>query len=226
MKSRRLSLPLIGAVSLVLAAPAMAQTMPPPPGVADPRPEWHGGPAATPQPQQPGVPGYDQAAYQQARANWLAECRRRQAGNGKMVGGAVLGGLVGGVVGNRVAGEGNRTEGTVIGAAAGAMVGGAVGASADRREARDYCEAYLDQYTAQQPVYGHGYSYGYAPMMVMVPVVMVPVAGQAAQQRECVETVVTEEWVTVTEKKKKKVHYVAPRPDKRVRVVPDKRQRI
>ena len=152
----------------------------------DQRPQWQG--------------GYDQAGYEQARADWLYECRRNH-GHGKAVGGAVLGGLVGGVIGNRVAGSGDRVAGTVVGAAAGAAVGGAIGNAADRRSARDYCEAYLDDYRGQQRGYGYsrqgygygqpGYGYGYQPMMVMVPVMMMPGGGQ----RDCTETVVTEEYV-------------------------------
>lgn len=233
MKSRRLALPLAGLASLILAAPAIAQTAPQPGAVdaagnvyGDTRPEWRGGPAAVPQPQ--GGPGYDQVAFEQAKADWLAECRRRH-GNKKMVGGVVLGGLVGGVVGNRVAGEGNRTAGTVVGAAAGAVAGGAIGSAADRRDARDYCEAYLDQYLSQQQpggyIQGQAVGYGYAPMMVMVPVAYVAVAGPAQQGKDCVETIVTEEWVTVTTKKRRYVR-VKQRPEKRVRVVPDKRVRL
>ena len=94
-----------------------------------------------------------------------------------------------------VAGSGNRTTGTVVGAAAGAAVGGAIGSAADNREARDYCEAYLDQYMSQQG--RGGYVYGYQPMM-MVPVMMVTVAGPVQQQGECKETIVTEEWVTTS----------------------------
>lgn len=229
MKSRRLSLSLAcAATAVVLASPAMAHGVmhPPQADSADPRPEWHGGPAAVPQPQ--FGPGYDAAAYERARSDWLAECRRRQ-GNGKTVGGAVLGGLVGGVIGNRVAGEGNRTEGTVIGAAVGAVAGGVIGSAADGREARDYCEAYLDQYMSQQHVsygYAQPVTYGYAPMMVMVPMAMVPVAVQG-QQKDCKETIVTEEWVTVsTVKRRRTIPAARPRHDKRARVVPDKRVRI
>lgn len=245
MKSRLVCLPLLSVLSLAFAAPALAQAMPPMPmpmpaavdaegrtyGDAGPdmRPEWHG--------EQQRQPGYDQAGYQQARAGWLDECRRHH-GNGNTVGGAVVGAVVGGVIGNRVAGSGNRTVGTVIGAAAGGVAGGAIGSAADRRSARDYCEAYLDQYTSQQGYgqqgygqqgYGQqGYSYGYAPMMVMVPVMMVPVA-TSTQQRECKETIVTEEWVTVSEQRR--TRYIAPRhyravPDKRVRIVPEKRVRV
>ena len=214
MKFRTLSLPLVAALSVGLAAPALAQDARPAGTVdaaghyygdaatdsrPDPRPEWRGGPAAVPQPPMPAGynhGGYDQGGYdQQARVDWLNECRRNH-GNGKTVGGAVLGGLVGGVIGNQVAGRGSRVEGTVIGAAAGAIAGGAIGNAADRRSARDYCETYLDRYASQQGGYGQaGYSYGYQPMMVMVPVMMMQAPGGG--QRECTETVVTEEYVTV-----------------------------
>lgn len=223
MKSGRHSLPLAAALSLLLAGPAFAHggSPVPPPGAPDPRPEWRGGPAAVPQ------PDHDMAAYDQARADWLTECRRRQ-GNKRTVGGAVIGGVIGGVVGNRVAGEGNRTVGTVVGAAAGAGVGAAVGSAADRNAARDYCEAYLDQYMSQQGHGGHGYVQGYAPVVMMVPVTMVAVAGPAHRQEDCKETIVTEEYV-VTETVSRR-RYVAPRPrvrhEKRVRVAPDKRVRL
>jgi Glycine zipper 2TM domain len=234
MKSQRLSLALAAAAAaLAAASPALAKSGPGTVdangnvyGAADQRPEWRGGPAAVPQPQA----GYDAAAYDRARADWLAQCRRNHAGNGKTVGGAVLGGLVGGVVGNRVAGKGNRTTGTVVGAAVGAVAGGAIGSAADRNDARDYCERYLDHYMSQQQAgygYGQPVAYGYAPMMVMVPVAMVPVATQQ-QNRDCTETVVTEEWVTVKVPVRRR--YITttpkPRPDKRVRVVQDKRVRI
>ncbi len=234
MKSRRLNLPLLGALSLAFAGPALAHEPPPAQGTVDaagnvyghsghdPRPEWPEARTAAPQ------PGYDRGAYEQARADWLADCRANRSSSGKTVGGAVLGGLVGGVIGNRVAGRGNRTVGTVIGATAGAVAGGAIGSAADRRASRDYCEAYLDRYTSHQGQgsfgYGQPVTWGYAPMMVMMPVAMVPVATH--QQRECKETIVTEEWVTVPGKPH--IRYIPPRrvPDKRVRIVPDKRVRV
>ena len=137
MKYRSLRRSLLTALAFGLAAPAMAQhgAPPPPPGMpplgtvdadghyygderpnydADPRPEWRGDNSAMPQSQMAG--GYDRAGYEQARGDWLAECRRNH-GNGNRVGGAVIGGVVGGVIGNRIAGRGNRTIGTVAGAA-------------------------------------------------------------------------------------------------------------
>ena len=229
MKSRRPNLPLAAALSLVLATPALAHPVSPPsppPGAVDAagnvygdtRPEWRGGPAAVPQ------PGYDAPGYEQARADWLNECRRHH-GNGKTVGGVIVGGLVGGVIGNRFAGPGNRTTGTVVGAVAGAAVGGAIGSAADNRDARDYCEAYLDQHMGQQG--RGGYVYGYQPMM-MVPVMMVTVAGPVQQQGECKETIVTEEWVVQSDRSSRRYIVRQPRPrhDKRVRITPDKRVRL
>ena len=252
MKSRALCLPLLAALSAGIAAPALAQPGPPPhPPQAmpmgtvdaagqyygdaaadqrpDPRPEWRGGPATPSQPQMPAgynQGGYQQGEYQQARVDWLNECRRNH-GNGKTVGGAVLGGLLGGVIGNRVAGRGSRTEGTVIGAAAGAIAGGAIGNAADRRGARDYCEAYFERYTSQQGGYGQaGYSYGYQPMVVMVPVMMMQAPGGG--QRECTETVVTEEYVTDAPRRvmRRVIRPRMPIMQRAAPVVPDKRVRI
>lgn len=177
------------------------------------------------------APGYDPVAWDRAKGDWLAECRRRMGGSKSKTAGAVIGGLFGGLIGNRVAGRGNRTVGTIAGAAVGAVAGGAIGASADRNRARDYCEAYLEDslagyYGQGQAGYGYqqaGYGpvqYGYAmqPVMMMVPVMH---HAAPAKARECVETTVIEEWVPVKSAKRR----IAPRPDKRVKIVPDKRVR-
>ena len=226
MKSRALCLPLLAVLSITLAAPAVAQ-----PGLPDSRPEWQGGPAAMPQQSASyDQDRYDQDRYGQDRADWLDVCRRNH-GSGKTVGGAVLGGLIGGVIGNRVAGRGNRAEGTVVGAAVGAVAGGVIGSAADRRGARDYCEAYLDQHSGQQggygyaqPGYGYGYGYGYQPMM-MVPVMMLQAPGGG--QRECTETVVTEDYVTETPRRvlRRTIRARRPLPAPRLQVVADKRVR-
>ncbi len=244
MSARPVRFILLGAAALGFAGPALAQHTSLPPaqpgvmdaagrvydggataGLPDTRPEWRGAPAQ---------PGYNEAGWQQAREGWLAECRSRH-GNGNKVGGAVIGGVVGGVIGNRVGGRGNRTLGTVAGAAVGAVAGGAIGDAADKRAARDWCEAYLDQHTTwgqgngqfQGQMQGQNVvGYGYAPMTVMVPVAYVQIAAPAQQQRECKETIVTEEWVSVPTH----IRYIPPRPkprpDKRVRIVPDKRVRV
>lgn len=211
--------------------------------VNDPLPEWRGPSAAQAQPTLPAMPpapgampsGYaepDRSEWEQARADWLSECRRRYGGKAGVTGG-VLGGLVGGVAGSAIAGRGNRTIGAVVGGVAGAVAGTAIGKSTDRRRARDYCESYLDQYFAS---YGQGYGaygypqgqtpYGFAmqPVMMMVPVAMTAVAVPAAPRQNCIETQVIEEWVPVARPARR---YIPRRvmPDKRVRVMPDKRVR-
>jgi uncharacterized protein YcfJ len=235
MSARPVRFILLGAAALGFAAPALAQhtSLPPAqPGVMDAAGRVYDGTAPDTRPEWRGAqqPGYNEAEWQQAREGWLAECRSRQ-GHGKRVGGAVIGGVIGGVVGNRVAGRGNRTVGTIAGAAVGAVAGGAIGDAADKRAARDWCEAYLDQHTSWGPGYGqaHGQGvvgYGYAPMTVMVPVAYVQTAAPAQQQRECKETIVTEEWVAVPTRTRYIAPRPKPRPDKRVRIVPDKRVRV
>jgi len=255
MSPRAPALRLVIAAGLVsLAAPALAADQPATDAegrdfgdtVNDPLPEWksptaaHAQPAPLPpMPAGPnamlmGHPGPDRGAWEEARADWLAECRQRFNGKGKVTGG-VVGGLVGGIAGSAIAGRGNRTVGAVVGGVAGAVAGAAIGDSSDRRRARDYCEIYLDRYMASYgPGYG-GYGYGYPhgqmayayamqPMMVMVPVAMTTVAAPAAPQQNCTETEVIEEWVPVTRPAKR---YIQRRvvPDKRVRIVPDKRIR-
>ena len=103
MKSRPLCLPLLAALSVGLAAPAMAQPgLPPVPPQGVPMPaadgagEYYSNAAPDRRPEWKG--GYDQGGYELARADWLNECRRNHS-HGKTVGGAVLGGLVGGVIG-------------------------------------------------------------------------------------------------------------------------------
>lgn len=239
--------------TLALAAPAAAHEqmppLPPPgsydasqagPGQGDPRPEWRGGPALPGQYGQGGhnQPGYDQAGFDRARADWLAECRSRH-GNGNKVGGAIVGGVLGGVIGHEIAGRGDKTLGTVAGAAVGAVAGGAIGAGADKRSRMDWCESYLERHMARGPAmgygqpypaagYGYGYGYAYQPVMVPMMVPMMAVQMQAApapRQKECKETIVTEEWVPVARPHRRYVP-ARPVPDKRVRIVPDKRVRV
>lgn len=199
-----------------MAAPVLAGAQP------APLPPTPAGPVAMPI----GHPGPDLAAWEEARADWLMECRQRFGGAGKVTGG-VVGGLVGGVAGSAIAGRGNRTVGAVVGGVAGAVAGAAIGDSADRRRARDYCESYLDRYMASYgPGFGgYGYGnphgqlgYGYAvqPMMVTVPVAMHAAVAPAAQQQDCTETEVIEEWVPVARPAKRTIPRRAA-PDKRIR---------
>lgn len=235
--SVRLILPTSALAAAALATTAAfahpsPSTPPYPDGPApDMRPEWKGGPEGMPH--HHPMPGADmqRAQWEQQRADWLAECRARyeepRGKHGKTTG-AIIGGLAGGVIGNQVAGRGDRVVGTVAGAAIGAVAGAAIGSASDRsrRAERDYCESYLDSYHGGygQAGYGYpGYSYGYAlqPVTMMMPVMMMQVP-VAAQPRECKETVVTTEYVTVTPKRRVIYRTV---PDKRVRIVPDKRVR-
>ncbi len=190
-----------------------------------------GMPQNMPMPPEGARGGWDHGGWDQQREAWLTECRRRLSDNG--VGGAVIGGLIGGVAGHEIAGHGDRVLGTVAGAAVGAVAGAAIDKAEDRGRNRDRCEAMLQGYGPQQQGYGYGYpayGYGYAVPMMMVPVMMVQ--PQAAPKRECKE-VVTTEYVTTYVTVPGRVRYIKPRPqykrvpvtvpDKRVRMVPDKR---
>lgn len=221
----------------------------------DPRADWK--PAPQQQPTLPPIPSVDQTglsamaqaeqqriAWEEAKADWLAECRTRVGRKGRTTG-TIVGGLVGGVAGSAIAGSGNRVVGAIAGGTLGAVAGSAIGNASDKRRARDYCESYLDDYLARQqsgygpvgygpvgygPVgYGPaglgytapGYAYGYTmqPVMTAGPMTMVPIAAPAAPKQDCKETTVIEEWVTVSHPKRRIIH------DKRVRIVPDKRVR-
>lgn len=236
----------------LMAAPALAADQPVTDAegrvfgdtITDPLPEWRSPAASQAQPPAlpampagpgaaaAGYPGQDRIAWEEARADWLAECRQRFGGRGKLAGG-VVGGLVGGIAGSAIAGRGKRTVGAVVGGVAGAAAGAALGGSADRRRARDYCESYLDRYMAS---YGQGYGYGYPqgqmaygyamqPMMVMVPVVMTAAAAPAAPRQDCTETQVIEEWVPVSRPARRYIpRRAAPATPKAA--VPDKRIRV
>ncbi len=259
MSSRAIALRFMFAAGLAsLAAPVLANHQPVTDAegrvfgntVSDPLPEWQQPRAVRVAQQLPPMPtsygsdpmdqsGMDRAAWEEERADWLAECRQRFGGRGKVAGG-VVGGVVGGIAGSAIAGRGHRTIGAVIGGVTGAVAGAALGDASDRSRARDYCESYLDRHLAS---YGQSYgSSGYAnpgqgtyvypqrqvayamqPMMVMVPVAMTTVAAQVVQQQPCTEVV--EEWVPVARPARR---YIPRRiaPSKRVRVYPDKRVRI
>ena len=148
--------------------------------------------AAPPQPA-----AFDRDAWlDQCRDNYRQNARRGDGG----VGGGILGAAVGGVIGNRVA-DGDRLAGTLIGAGVGGLAGLAIGSAIDaatrKDDAREYCEAYLNQhmsggyghhygaypagqYGYAQPQYGQAY-YGqaYYPAPMMYVPVMVPVERRA-----------------------------------------------
>ncbi|MEY4722017.1 MAG: hypothetical protein RIQ46_1742 [Pseudomonadota bacterium] len=220
---------LIGA--LALATPALAHDAPivPQPGVVpanlpvnvDARPVLK---VNAPLPQQPAVLGPEP----RAREAWLTECRRRLVRRDNGLGGGIVGGLLGGLLGNRIAGRGNRTTGTIVGGVAGAVAGVVIDKAEDagRGQSADYCEAYLDDYYARNAqAYGYmGQGMAYA---APVPVALVPVATgyqayQAAGQGACTETVTTTEYVEEVPVRRRHIQRRAV-PDKRVRIVPDKR---
>ncbi|MBC2670067.1 glycine zipper 2TM domain-containing protein [Novosphingobium piscinae] len=174
--------------------------------------------APPPQAWSGAAPGYAPGGYEGAtldRESWLRECRRRLGDNG--VGGAVIGGVLGGVAGNVIGGRGNRVLGTVAGAAVGAVAGAVVDKAEDKGRVQDRCEAML-----AQPAPGPGgpaMAYGYAVPVMWVPVMMMPQPAAAGATKRTVVTEVRYETVG-------RSHRAIPRraaPDKRVRLVPDKR---
>lgn len=154
----------------------------------------------------------------QNRDEWLRECRHRLGDNG--LGGAVIGGVVGGIAGNAIAGHGDKVLGTVAGAAVGAIAGAAIDRAEDAPHVRDQCEAMVDGWDQQAPV-GYGGAYGYGVPVMLVPVAMTAGEGEVARGA-CKETVVTEEIITEVPRRSRHIPR-RPVPDKRIRLVPDKR---
>jgi hypothetical protein len=228
----RLRLPLL-AIAAVCAVPTVAVAhdhgAPPPDAVEDAE-------GRTFDHAMPPQPGEERAQWESDRAAWLDECRarmderddwsdgyRRKRSSG--VAGAVVGGVAGGLLGRGIAGRDDKVLGTVAGAVVGAAAGAAIerasSSGRDRREGRrsysgDYCEQYFNYYTQQG--WGHQ-GHGYGTAMMMVPVMFMQGQGHG-HGKHCKETIVTEEWVTV--RPPARVHYHRV-PDKRVRIVPDKR---
>lgn len=60
----------------------------------------------------------------------------QSGGQGRSLGGAIVGGLAGGILGNQVGGGNGRTAATAIGAVGGALVGDRVGGSMDNNQAQ------------------------------------------------------------------------------------------
>ncbi|MFV0643092.1 MAG: hypothetical protein ACK5NN_01115 [Sphingomonadaceae bacterium] len=224
------------------AAPAMRTMAPPPAPVTEYEYEYEtSGPAAYPAPAYsypaqpypvqaypapyPGAyapapqPGYAPPAFD--RDAWLDDCTKRIKGtSGKErvdALGYVLGGLAGGVIGNR-AWDSERLAGTLIGGGTGALLGGLIGGSIKKSgKDRDVCKAYLDRYMTQYsggpahgaypyPAYGYGQypAYGYGYQMMMVPVMV------TVPQRAVVREYVTEEWVDVPAPRQKVIKYKRP----------------
>ncbi len=112
------------------------------------------------------------------RAEELAYLERCKESSG--IGGAIIGGAVGAIAGNRIAGRGNRLGGSLIGGGLGAVAGAAIDQSSDRCRTllrkygydRQYTERYPDYPPAQhyrpqppqaRPTYPSGWHGQYSP---------------------------------------------------------------
>jgi len=162
---------------------------------------------------------------------FLAQCSKSSG-----IGGAIVGGGIGALAGNRIAGRGSRTAGTLIGGGVGALAGAALEKGTDR--CRKLRKKYADRPIPQQaPVvqapiqrapqvvhgqqgyhggYGYAYpAYYYAPQPIVVTV-------HSAPTTTTTTTTTTTEEVYYTKAKAKRRH--APRPRKRRPVVRAKPQ--
>jgi hypothetical protein len=120
---------LSGVLAISLVAPALAQPYPPPPppygqqGYGDPA--MAPPPGYTPQDAQrdatPQQRDEDRRYAAEAEAWAQANCLRAEAN--RSTGGAIIGGILGAVIGSNLASGGGRTGGAVIGGAAGAALG-------------------------------------------------------------------------------------------------------
>ena len=112
-------------------------------------------------------PGYDRR--EQEELAYLEQCKKSSG-----IGGAVVGGAIGALAGNRIAGRGNRLGGSLIGGGVGALAGAAIERSTDRCRKllkkygydRDYADRrdyyYQQQHAPRPPAQTHhGYGYGY-----------------------------------------------------------------
>ncbi len=103
---------------------------------------------------------------EQEEMAYLERCKKSSG-----IGGAVVGGAIGALAGNRIAGRGNRLGGSLIGGGVGALAGAAIERSTDRCRKllkkygydRNYAErGYTPQRAPRAPVQSHhGYGYGY-----------------------------------------------------------------
>lgn len=126
----------------------------------------HGGP----EPRQYDDRDYDRRySQEQEELAYLQQCRKSSG-----IGGAVVGGAIGALAGNRIAGRGNRLGGSLIGGGLGAIAGAAIDQGTDRCRKllkkygydRDYADRRVPvqrgyQRSPQQAHHGYGYGYGW-----------------------------------------------------------------
>lgn len=100
----------------------------------------------------------DERGYDRQRAEELAYLERCKESSG--IGGALVGGAIGALAGNRIAGRGNRLAGSLIGGGVGAVAGAAIDQGTDR------CRKLLKQYgyDQQQTSRHREYSREYPPV--------------------------------------------------------------
>ena len=158
--------------------------------------------------------GYGYAAAQQPvvfdRAQWIEECRRRTAGQGRNKVGTIIGGLLGaiggGIGGNLLAGAGDKVLGTVIGAVGGGLGGGLIGSLFNgRKRGTTDCETALNEYMSQgtpvpvqrvasreipmapayayAPAYAPAYAYAPQPAYAYAPAYAPPAYGYLPAQQ-------------------------------------------
>jgi len=178
--------------SCALAAGGLAHADAPPAGAVPPGWIWQGvwqdgrwSGQWIPGPALPGPAVYPPPRADAETQRMIDRCRDYR--HDSVAGGAVIGGVAGAVVGNRLA-PGDRVAGTLGGAAVGAVAGAAIERSGQKARDRD-CEAFF----ANHPEFAPGYAppppptpaygampYGagnYAPAgYMMVPVITVPQA--------------------------------------------------
>ena len=185
-------------------------------GVPVPHGGWPQGPShALPQGAAPYSPQED------ARYRDMVERCRKYARPDNGLGGTLIGGAVGGVIGNRVA-SGNRTLGTIVGGAIGALTGRAIDKGEDKGRERE-CAEFFRSY-APQGSYGGGYPAGYGTPGYGHPAygyMMVPVYFVQSPQKPYTETkTTTVEYVTDTHTRHR---YIPRHPVYRYKRVKDKR---
>lgn len=162
------------------------------------------------QPRYPDYPRYDNE-----RAEELAYLERCRKSSG--IGGAVVGGVIGALAGNRIAGSGNRLAGSLIGGGLGAVAGAAIEQGTDRcrqllkkygydgQHAGRYPDRPPVQHHRPQPPQGHPtypsgwngyYTPGYYYPQVQQPMVTTIVVHSAPVTTTTTTTYVEEEVVS------------------------------
>lgn len=174
----------------------------------------HGGPIARQYDDREYDRGYSR---EQEELAYLQQCRKSSG-----IGGAVVGGAIGALAGNRIAGRGNRLGGSLIGGGLGAIAGAAIEQGTDRCRKlikkygydRDYADRRVPvQRAPRQTHHGYGYGYGWQGYYQPQPQVTTVVIQSQPVTTTTTTTTIEEEYVY------EKPRYVAKKrykPAKRV----------